>query len=67
MAIDNNILGYYRFRNEDGTWHTESIRTKIQVGDSFEAGMSIPCDPANTDYQNYLEWVAEGNTIEDAE
>jgi 23S rRNA maturation mini-RNase III len=27
----------------------------------------IPFDEANTDYQEYLEWVAEGNTPEEAE
>jgi hypothetical protein len=24
--------------------------------------ISIPFDPDNTDYQEYLKWVAEGNT-----
>jgi hypothetical protein len=30
-------------------------------------GWSIPLDADNTDYQEYLKWVAEGNTPEPAE
>ena len=29
--------------------------------------LSIPINEENTDYQEYLEWVAEGNTAEDAD
>ena len=35
--------------------NTETI---IRIAD----GASIPADPANTDYANYLEWVEAGNT-----
>ena len=29
--------------------------------------MFVPLDPAKTDYQAILEWVEDGNTIEDAD
>ena len=29
--------------------------------------LSVPLDPDNTDYQAIQEWVAEGNTIEEAD
>jgi hypothetical protein len=50
----------YKLINDSIT--NESIAIK-RLSDNAQ----IPFDPANTDYQEYLEWVAEGNTPEEAE
>ena len=40
--------------------YTQQINVvQKQVGDIM---FSIPFDESNTDYQEYLKWVAEGNT-----
>jgi len=32
------------------------------VGVILNGTIAIPFDPANVDYQEYLKWIAEGNT-----
>jgi hypothetical protein len=50
---------YKQLKNIDNTLNTNSI---LRIADKAY----IPFDPANTDYQAYLKWVAEGNTPAEA-
>ena len=51
---------------------TYKLATKDSYNDTVQYiirkldGAIIPDDEANTDYQEYLAWVAEGNTAEAA-
>ena len=37
-------------------------QTKSNTVERLSDNVFIPFDPANTDYQAYLKWLAEGNT-----
>ena len=51
---------YRKLNNSNGSENTEQI---LRIEDNA----FIPKDEANTDYQEYLEWVAEGNTPDPAD
>ena len=45
----------------DGSVNPESVAVLL------DGYITIPFDEANTDYQQYLKWLEEGNTPEPAE
>lgn len=55
----------YKLKNKtDGiTWITSEDNVIIRIADNA----AIPKDEGNKDYQEYLEWVAEGNTPDPAD
>tara|TARA_R110000868_G_scaffold98524_3_gene271266 strand:+ start:889 stop:1056 length:168 start_codon:yes stop_codon:yes gene_type:complete len=53
----------YKVNNDHWTNEAVSVTKRNADGSS----VCIPFDPANTDYANYLEWLAEGNTPEAAD
>jgi len=46
-------------------WRIDETTSSVVVIDDcikrVDQGLIIPFDPANTDYQEYLAWLAEGN------
>jgi len=59
MAYPTNPI--YKFTKNSITNQDESVKITVNGVESF-----IPLDNDNKDYQEYLVWVADGNTAEAA-
>ena len=63
--FDNCTVKYFK----DPVTNKNSSVTVIYPANEngISKAMSIPMNEDNTDYQNILAWVAEGNTIQEAD
>lgn len=56
-------MTYFEKRIRDGN-NLEVFKTQLVSFTDEGYEVLIPKDPGNSDYQNYLTWVADGNTAE---
>ena len=52
---------------ESGTFKENSVVRITYEGQPSNTIVNVPVNNENTDYQSVLKWVAEGNTIEEAD
>ena len=45
----------------------QNVSINVTVKDNDNTKYCVPIDPENTDYQDILEWISEGNTVEEAD
>ena len=60
--VEMNITSVIRERDDDGNLCQTMLSATIGGETIF-----VPLDPANRHYAAIQEWVAEGNTIQDAD
>jgi len=60
--IDLTVLRYQKYKDGSGNLITNSIKRIDCTPNLF-----IPVNPNNRDYKIYLDWVAAGNTIAEAD
>jgi len=56
----------YKLRKSQTTTETPTVKN-VQKKIDGKVVLDIPIHTDNTDYQDYLEWVAAGNTAEAAD
>ena len=60
-------IKYNSYQGTDENDSPKNYNVSIQVTYPNGNLLSVPINEHNTDYQNILQWVADGNTIEEAD